>query len=221
MTTTGTGDLATSPFAPPPPRPWYRRRTAIVVAAVLVVVAVTVVTDLPTNPTRSNDVATAQAVVTEIANDVKPCDLGTTEAFGFYADVTTGHITAAHRAQIPALIRDDLDACSYTNASIDDLAGIDNPSSPTGDRLNTIATDVLVWCDPDALTAIGDITILLDRPGDARALAELAHAETLLREDRARAAAAVSSLARRLGTTFTSPPVLASTPSPTSGPPVA
>jgi len=214
MPTTATRTDDTSPFAPPPPRPWYRRRATLLVAVLAVVVAVTVVTDLPTHPTHTNDVATAQSVITEIVNDTKPCNLGMTEAFGFYADVTTGHITAAHRAQIPALIRDDLDACSYTNASIDDLAGIDNPSSPTGRRLNVIATDVLVWCDPDALTAIGEITVLLDQPHDAAALAKLASAERLLTADRKRSQAAIASLARTLGTTFHTKLELVAAPAP-------
>jgi len=197
-----------SPFSPPPRPPWFRRPSALVSMVVAVVVVVAVLTDLPTHPTHGNDVKTAQASVTEIVNDTKPCNLGLTEALGFYADVTSGHITASHRAQIPALIRDDLDACSYTNASIDDLAGIDNPSSPTGRALNTIATDVLVWCDPDALTAIGEITTLLDNPHDRAAITKLTGAERLLTSDQARAQRAISALAQRLGTTFHSRLVL-------------
>lgn len=190
------------PASPPPGParpPWYRRPSLLVVLAIVVVVVVTIVTDLPTHANRSSDIVDARATLTEIASDAQPCNLGMTESLGFYRDVTSGHIAAAHRAQIPALIRDDLNACSYTSQSIDDLASIDMPSSASGRQLNTIATNVLVWCDPDALTAIGAITQLLDQPHDRLALTRLASSEKLLTSDRRAAFANIAKLSRLLG----------------------
>jgi hypothetical protein len=186
----------------------------LAVAAVVVVIAVTVVTDLPTSSNKASDIAEGRSVIAEISTDAQPCNLGLTESLGFYTDVTSGHITAAHRAQIPGLIRDDDEACSYTNASIDDLAGIDNPSSPTGKMLNTIATNVLVWCDPDALSAIGAITELIAHPGDAPAKVALARAERLLASDRKAAYANIAELAGNLGASMHSTLSLVTAPSP-------
>ncbi|MCU1495717.1 MAG: hypothetical protein JWO62_3481 [Acidimicrobiaceae bacterium] len=205
MPTSPIAHLPATSGAPPGPgarRPWYRGRAALLSVGVVVVVAVTVITDLPSHSTRANNINDARSVIAEVSTDAQPCNLGLTEALGFYADVTSGHITPAHRAEIPSLIRDDLNACSYVNASIDDLASIDNPASATGRQLNAITNNVLVWCDPDALTAIGQITTLLDHPGTAAARTKLAGAERLLKSDRAAAYANIAKLARSLGSSL-------------------
>lgn len=206
MSTTPTTEPPADPFAPPPPtrRSWYRRHSVLLSTAVTAIVAVTVITDLPTTTTRSGEIATARSAIAEISSDAEPCNLGMTESFGFYTDVTTGHITAAHRAQIPALIRDDLAACSYTNQSIDDLAAIDTHGTAWAHQVNGIANDVLLWCDPDALTAIGEITTLLDHPRDSAATARLLAAERLLTSDRTHAFRAIRELATTLGASLPS-----------------
>jgi hypothetical protein len=184
-----------------PPRPWYLRRAFLTSAAVVVVLAVTVVTDLPTTSTKASELKTAQGVISEIATDAAPCNLGMTEAFGFYADTTSGHITAAHRAQIPALIRDDLGACSFTNQSIVDLASINVPSSPTGRLLNDVAGNVLTWCDPAALTTIDEITLLIEDKSTRAGRNRLAKDEQALTSDRAVADRSIATLEHEIGST--------------------
>lgn len=206
VTTTGhdgTKQTAPTPADPArtPARPWYLRRAFLTSAAVAVVLAVTVVTDLPTASTKANDLKTAQGVVSEIETDAAPCNLGMTEALGFYADTTTGHITATHRAQVPALIRDDLGACSFTNQSIVDLASINVPSSPTGRLLDAVASDVLTWCDPAALTTIDQITLLIEDKSTPAGRLRLAKDERALAADRALAYRSIATLEHGIGST--------------------
>lgn len=195
-----TGRAGPGPLGDPAPaRPWYLRRAFLTSAAVVVVLAVTVVTDLPTTSTRASDLKTAQGIVSEIETDTAPCNLGMTEAFEFYADTTSGHITPAHRAQIPGLIRDDLGACTFTNQSIVDLASINVPSSPTGRLLNNVAGNVLTWCDPAALTAIDQITLLIEDTSTAVGRHRLARDEKALTADRAAAYRSITALEHELG----------------------
>jgi len=195
-------------------RPWYRRSATAVAVVVAAIIAVAVITDLPGNTTNSSNISEARSTIAEISTDVAPCNLGLTEAIGFYRDVRSGHITAGHRAQIPALIRDDYQACSYTNAQIVDLAGIDMPTSATGKSLNAIATSVLVWCDPDALAAIGAITTLIASPSNSTAASTLAKAERLLASDREHAYNGIASLAHTLGASMKSTLKLTKAPTP-------
>jgi hypothetical protein len=200
-TTPATGPADRDEGSASRPRPWYRRRAFVVTAAIVVVLAVTVVTDLPTHNSHASDVVAAQQVMSEIAGDAAPCNLGMEESLGFYHDVTSGDITAAHRAQIPGLIHDDLEACSFTNQDMVDLGGIDVPGNVTGRALNHVALDVLTWCDPAALAAIGEITALIESRPTPAGRARLAADEALLTKDRDATYRAMSSLARLIATT--------------------
>ena len=73
-----------------------------------------------------------QRRISEINTDVAPCLFSLREALTLYGDETTGTLSAAHRAQIPGLLRDDQTACSYTNDNIFELSDIDVPGSRGG-----------------------------------------------------------------------------------------
>jgi hypothetical protein len=180
---------------------WFRRRAVIVTAAVVAILAITVITDLPAHQSRSSDLSTARSIMLEIETDVAPCNEGVTESFGFYADVTTGHISSSDRAMIPGLIRDDLEACSFTSEEIVDLASIQVSTDRVGRVLNTLASDSLTWCDPAGLTAIGEITNLI---GSSRVPAKteprLALDETNLIDARRAVVETIAKLDRLLGT---------------------
>lgn len=201
MTTAPAAPALSAAPTPPSGRPWYRRRAFLTSVGVAVVLAATVVTDLPTSSTKADDLKTSQEIVSEVVADAAPCNLGMTEAFTFYADVTTSHITAANRAQIPALIRDDLSACSFTDQSIVDLASIDVPGNAAGRALNTVAQNVLTWCDPAALTAIGQITDLIEKKSTVAGRARLAADERALTTDRSAVYRSVAALEHRLRST--------------------
>jgi hypothetical protein len=205
-----TGD----PFAPAPRRPWYRRRVFLIVSAVVVIIAITVITDLPTSSSRDNNISNARSVIAEVASDVQPCNYGLGESLIFYNDVTSGHITAQHRAQIPGLISQDLEACSYSNAGIDDLADVNGAASKIGSLLNSLADHSLLWCDPDGLSAIGAMTTLINDPGNAAATSKLARAEKLLASDRAIVYSDIATITKDLGTSMHSTLTLKKIPIP-------
>ena len=114
---------------PPVPEPgrkktmWYRRRAFLVSAGVVVVVGAAVISDLPTPTSRASDIQGETTVISEINTDVGPCVFSLHEALTLYAD-ESGRLSPANRAQIPGLLRDDQNACSYTNATIFDLSDI-------------------------------------------------------------------------------------------------
>jgi hypothetical protein len=181
------------------PRPWYRRKVVAWSAGVAVVVAAAVVSDLPTHTSHASDLGEARAALSEVAGDVRPCSFATNESFRLYGDVMGGHLSAANRAQVSGLLRDDLAACSFTNQSIVDLASLSEPASATGKALNAVATAMLTWCDPGGLSAIGSITAVIDDRSSASARARLAKAERGLSRDRAAAELAVRRLERTVG----------------------
>jgi hypothetical protein len=79
-------------------------------------------------------------------------------------------LTSAHRAQIPGLLRDDLDACSLTDQSIYDLSDIESPGGTAGNRVGDALNTATVWTTSDALGVIATIQALTNGPnGKARA----------------------------------------------------
>ena len=187
------------PGPAPAARPWHRRRALLWSLGVTVVLAVTVFTDLPTHTSRSSDLSEARRYIGEVAGDVHPCSFAAGESFRLYADVERGHLSAANRAQVPGLLRDDLSACSFTNQSIVDLASLSAPASATGKAINAVAAAMLTWCDPGGLTAIGYITQVVDDRSDKTTRARLEGAEEALSRDRAAAERAMRRLERTVG----------------------
>lgn len=185
--------------------PWYRRRGLLVGAGAALVVAVAVVTDLPTHASNASDIATEQAVMSEVNSDMAGCAYGARESFSIRADQLDGTLTPSDLHQAPGLLRDDLAACSFTDSSIFDLSDIEPPSSPAGKRLGALLNSVTLWATSDALGAISDLQTLLDSPHDQKALSDLSRRERSLAEDRAAARADIAAADRLLGTHLTEP----------------
>jgi hypothetical protein len=116
-----------------------------------------------------------------------------------YADETSGTLSSAHRAQIPALLRDDQTACSYTNDNIFELSDIAAPGSAAGKQVSQAVNTVTVWATSDALGAIEAIQTLTARPGDRKARSELYTGERLLTQDREKATAEINAAGHDLG----------------------
>jgi len=210
MTDPATGEAASGAPTPPPDRgpaadesghePWYRRRGVLVSAAVVVVLAITVVTDLPSHASRASNIASANAVISEVNADISPCVFAVDEAFTIYDDQVHHALTAADRAHIPALLNDDQAACSFTNDTIFSLSDIEVPGSSAGKQLGNIVNSVTLWATSDALGAIDAIQTLSVNPTRASALAALAKDRRLLAADRSEADAALRSIDTMLGT---------------------
>ncbi len=191
---------------PPVPEPerttarWYQRRAFLVTVGVIVVVGAAVISDLPTPTSLAADTKAENAVIKEINSDVAPCLFSVREALTFYGDETSGTLSSAHRAQIPALLRDDQTACSYTNDNIFQLSEIDVPGSAAGKQVSQAVNTVTVWATSDALGAIEAIQTLTSQPGDRKARTQLHHQERLLAEERDKATAEIAAAGHALGT---------------------
>ncbi len=200
-----TGPPATERRFPPAPERgtptrWYRHRVFLVAVGVVVVIGVAVLTDLPTPTSRANDAKGENAVIGEINADVAPCLFSVREAFTLYADETSGRLSASNRAQIPALLRDDQTACSYTDDSIFELSDIDVSGSAAGKQVSQAVNTVTVWATSDALGAIEDVQALSSRAADHKARAQLQVQLRLLAEDRAKATAEIDTAGKILRT---------------------
>jgi hypothetical protein len=179
---------------------WYKRRAFLVAAGVIVVVGAAVISDLPTPTSSASDANSENAVIKQINSDVAPCLFSVREALTLYGDETSGTLSSAHRAQIPALLRDDQTACSYTNDNIFQLSDVAVPGSAAGKQVGQAVNTVTVWATSDALGAIEAIQVLTSRPGDRKARSQLRNDERLLVEDRDKATAQIDAAGHALGT---------------------
>ncbi len=201
MTATSVPTMAAPSGSPPVSAvPWRKRPWVLAVVGVAIAVAAMVITDLPPHSTKATNVASVQGVIKEVAGDAAPCSYGVHEALGLYADVRASTLSAADRSEVPTLVGDDYAACSFTNQDIDDLAGIEEPNSPVGRGLNGLVTETLSWCNVDAMVAIGYISELVQRPGDAAAAAGLVKSERRLDAERLHVDKSITVLGQLLGT---------------------
>ncbi|HVC69992.1 MAG TPA: hypothetical protein VNC61_06970 [Acidimicrobiales bacterium] len=179
--------------------PWYRHRAFLVPAAVVVVIGAAVLSDLPTPASRGSDIQGESTVIGEINTDVASCLFAVRESLTLYAD-ESGRMSAAHRSQIPALLRDDLNACSFTNSGIFALSDINLLGSPAGRQVGQALNTVTVWATSDALGAIAAVQTLTSHPADRRAGSALHTDKRLLAEDRDRATSEIDAAGRLLKT---------------------
>ncbi len=178
---------------------WYRRRAALVAIGVVVVVGAAIISDLPTSTSRASDAQGESSVISEINADIGPCVFAVREALTLYSD-STGTLSAANRAQIPGLLRDDQTACSYTDANIFDLSDISVPGTAAGKQVAQAVNTVTVWATSDALSAIEAVQALTSHQADTKARTELRADERLLAADRDKATAEIDAAGRLLRT---------------------
>jgi len=205
-----TTDRPGSPAAGPgpSPAPWYRRRAFLVCAGVVVVVGAAVISDLPTPTSRASDIQGESTVIGEINTDVAPCVFSVHEALTLYVD-ESGTLSAADRGRIPDLLRDDQNACSYTNANIFDLSDIDLLGTAAGKQVGQALNTATVWATSDALAAIEAVQSLTSNPADRKARSTLRADQRLLAADRDKATSEIAAAGRLLGTRL--PPLSLST----------
>jgi hypothetical protein len=173
--------------------PWYRRKSVLVPGVVAAVLAVVVVTDLPQTSSRAAQLSNGDAVMSEVAQDIGPCSYALSESFTIYGDLARHSLTPSEESEVPGLLDDDQQACSFTSESIYDLSTIGVPGSASGRFLGQLVSTVTLWATSDALSAIEQIQVLVGSPRDAQALRVLAADEKSLASDRAEALAQLSS----------------------------
>src|ERR1019366_3033984 len=160
-------------------------RAVIVALGLAAVVAVTVVTDLPVHTSRASDIASEEGVLSELNTDLAPCVLAVHEALEIWGDQSAHTLGANEQATSASLLRDDQNACSFTNESVFDLSNIEVPGSPAGKDMGDLVATSILWTTSDALKAIEAVQALMINAHDAHALTSLAKAERALAADRA------------------------------------
>lgn len=202
---TPSGPTTTQRPSPPAPEPdvgpvrWYRRRAFLVAAGAAVVVGAAIISDLPAHTSRATDIQAESTVISEINTDVAPCIFSVREALTLYSD-ESGPLPSANRAQIPGLLGDDQNACSFTDESIFDLSDLEVPGTRAGKQVGQAVNTVTVWATSDALAAIEAVQGLTSHPGDQRTRSKLLADERLLGADRDKATAEIDATGRDLGT---------------------
>lgn len=184
--------------------PFYKRRSLLVAAGVLVVVAVTVVTDLPAQGSRTSDISAETTVMQQTNQDLSSCSYAVHEAFEIWQDRENDTLSDHDLAMSPQLLTQDQEACSFASQDdgIFELNDIEIPTTPAGKKLSDLVSVATLWASSDGVRAINEIANLISDPTNAADLAHLATAEQALAGDRARAeadeAAADHLLATRL-----------------------
>ena len=182
-----------------PERPvWYRRTWVLVAAGVAAVVIACVAVDLPSHTTTAADTADQTSVMQQINSGIDGCSYGVKETFTIYQDLKRNSLTASDRAEVPAMMRDDQDACSFTSSNIYDLSNVEGTGTPAGKDINQVVNVATIWATSDALAAIEDIQTLTTDPGNVTARTDLPKRESALAQDRAKADGYVTSADRIL-----------------------
>jgi hypothetical protein len=167
--------------------PWYKRRAWLISAALVIVVAVTVLTDLPQHNSRSGQITDDTSVMSQVNSDIGPCSYALGESLTIYHDVNARTLTPSQVDQVPGLLQDDQNACSFTDDSIYQLSTIDIPGSASGKYMGQVVNTVTLWATSDALAAIEEIQAIDANPADTTARSRLSHFEQVLTHDRAQA----------------------------------
>lgn len=206
----GGGGGGGSPWVPGGPKAWFKRRGVLLGAAVGVVLAVTVFIDLPQHTTLAADAHEEQTVIHSITADLSDCNFAVTEGFKIFRDAS-GALSAANRAKIPGLLRDDIAACSFTDQSTYDLANIEAPGTVAGRDISAAVSTLGTWTTSDALGALTEISNLLTTHPSAviagKERAELARFERYGAEDRAKVMADVAAASAAVHQHLQPPPV--------------
>jgi hypothetical protein len=161
-------------------------------AGIVVLVGAAVLSDLPQHPSRATQVSDATSVVKQINSDVGACVYAVKEAFAIQSALAAHTVSAANQGRVPGLLRDDQNACAFTDSSINDLAGVEVPGSSAGKDLADLVNTVTLWSSSDALGSIEAIQTLSSKPGDVPAHSRLASYSGTLESDRVMAEAQLS-----------------------------
>ncbi len=189
--------------APSPPTTaplWQRHRGLLIALVVFVILLITVLSDLPVNTSRADDISAERSVMSEVNTDLAPCALAVHEAIGIWNLQAAHELTPADRAPTPGLLSDDQTACSFTNEDIFDLTNIQVPGTPAGKKLGQMIAVATLWTTSDALRAIEDVQTLMSDAGDTSVQRNLTKEEGLLAADRTAALSDEQAADRSLGT---------------------
>ncbi|MGH9103916.1 MAG: hypothetical protein ACRDYD_13190 [Acidimicrobiales bacterium] len=197
-------DQAAPPARPPwepEPRvgPWYRQPRWWAIGAVVAGLAAAVIVDIPRPATHAQRASDLQSFLAEAEGDVASCNAGLHDALVGYRTAVPATATARQRSIAVGLIQDGLSACSFTNQSIDDLAGMQAPRSLASLHLRPLSSALLSWADPSAGAACTDMLDVLQHRGTTAAAADLSRRAAELNQTRARSEKLLASVQHAIG----------------------
>ncbi len=179
-------------------RRWARTGLPIS-AAIVVVIAVAVIVDQPSPVSRASERSAGVALLNQVNGDVTPCAFALGEAATLYRGEVAGSLRPGQRSQVPTLLQDDADACSFTSANINDLTSIEEPGTGIGRYLAEVVALSVTWTTSDALGAIDDVIALSSHRADRHAARDLALRQRYLGGDRRAARTALAAADRFVG----------------------
>ena len=193
-------------------KPWYRRGWFLILVVAVVVVAASVVADLPHRATNAELAAQATTLVKSVDGDIRTCTYSLQQSEAIFARHVAGTLTASQKSQVPNLLSQNEQACSFANQAVVNIGTITIPSGNAGVDLSNMITGVELWMTSDAVAAISDMELLIERPGDAKAQTGLRHQEAQLTKDRAKADGAIRAVRAALGGAHVPDPALPPSP---------
>lgn len=193
-------------------RPWFRRTWILGLIIAVLVVGASIIADLPHQVSPTALAAQATTLVKSVDADIRTCTYSVNQSYTIYDRSVAGTLTGSQRAEAPALLSQNEQACSFANQSVVDLSTLTLPTGAGGADLNNMITNVEVWMTSDAVAAMDDMEKLIVHPGDTAAKQGLANEEHLFRTDRAKADDAIAAAEKRLGGAHIPDPALPLTP---------
>ncbi len=195
-----------------------RRRPLLWGAGIAALVGACVLVDLPQHTSHSSQVSAAVSVVKQINSDLAPCTYAVKEAVAIESALSSGTMAPADRARVPGLLRDDQNACAFTDSSINSLAGLEVPGTAAGNHLANAVSSATMWASSDALGTVEAVQRLVSDPGDGAARTRMASFERMMLADRAAAVSQVDAAGTILGARLPAlvlPIITAGSPQPT------
>jgi hypothetical protein len=170
---------------------WTRRPRNVAIGVAVLFVLAAVVTDLPAgSQTQASRLAGARSYVTSVQVLAKSCEAALGEAFTLENLVRSHQATTSQQGSIPALMRDELAACSYTQQALPDMGNLEPPQGPGGAYLQNLTKSVMEWEFPAANETISALSTYLGPPSRAselptvdKMLAKLSKAAAVVREN--------------------------------------
>ncbi len=140
-------------------------------AVIVLAIGAVALTHRPTSGERASDL---RALISTLNTDVESCAGGVGDSLGALKDISDG---SSHDVQIAIQIAQTGSAnCSpANNEQLDDLTGVQVPSSLDSYHLQAGVTDLIGWAAPDAANVQADVaTVLMDRGKSTEPAAEAA-----------------------------------------------
>lgn len=191
---------------------WYRRPWVLASAAVAIVVLASVAVDLPQHTSVAQDAGDQTKLINEINGDLAPCAYGVSEVFTLYGEMKAGTLTPSDRVRVPALLRDDQTACSFTSGPIFNLSSIQTSGTQAGQKIGAFDNQATLWATSDALAAIEDIQNIYSGTNTTKASRDLVKQQQLLASDRTKAADDIQAAESMLGGAHLPGPALPALP---------